>query len=150
MALSRGLGRAGDPLAALDGVTVLIHDPECAAEKRRERRRGKAPAGRRAFINERVCEGCGDCGAKSNCLSVHPVETAFGRKTRINQSSCNLDFSCLAGDCPSFLTVEPAMRSRPAPTDVTAPEDPVRLVPAGVFTMRITGMTFEMLATNSS
>ena len=133
-------------LAAIDGVTVLIHDQECAAEKRRKRRRGKvaAPA-QRAFINERVCEGCGDCGRVSNCLSVQPVATEFGRKTRIHQSSCNLDFSCLNGDCPSFLTVTTAASKtvRPKAREPELPatlEEPARLFEPDGFTMRITGV----------
>jgi indolepyruvate ferredoxin oxidoreductase len=116
-------------LAAVGGVTVLVHDQECAAEKRRARTRGKrSTPKRRVLIDERVCEGCGDCGAKSNCLSVQPVPTPFGRKTRIHQTSCNLDLSCLEGDCPSFATVRPARRRRVLPG--RSPTQPVS-PPAG-------------------
>ena len=85
---------------------MLIYDQVCAAEKRRRRKRGNYPdPDMRVVINELVCEGCGDCGVQSNCVAMVPVETEFGRKRAIDQSSCNKDFSCIKGFCPSFVTV---------------------------------------------
>ncbi|MEJ5920146.1 indolepyruvate ferredoxin oxidoreductase family protein [Corynebacterium sp. H78] len=152
----RDLADVQRELAATPGVTVLVHDQHCAAEKRRKRKRGAFPTpNQRVVINERICEGCGDCGEKSNCLSVHPVDTEFGRKTRIDQSTCNLDFSCLEGDCPSFMTVSiPEAGERKqglnivkkvnAPElsdqDLPTPTNPISLDDAGGFGMRITGI----------
>ncbi|MCW2742557.1 MAG: pyruvate ferredoxin/flavodoxin oxidoreductase [Blastococcus sp.] len=133
-----------EELAAIEGVTVLIHDQECATELRRKRKRNKvAEPVERVFINERVCEGCGDCGQKSNCMSVQPVDTEFGRKTQIHQASCNKDFSCLDGDCPSFVSVVPGTKRAAAATSgIEAAElpDPVLKVDPADYNLRITGI----------
>ncbi|WP_279102818.1 indolepyruvate ferredoxin oxidoreductase family protein [Gordonia bronchialis] len=131
-------------LATVPGVTVLVHDQHCAAEKRRKRKRGtmETPT-TRVMINERICEGCGDCGEKSNCLSVHPVDSEFGRKTRIDQSSCNLDMSCLKGDCPSFVTVTPGTRRksvRAEDIDASALPVPALRPLRDTFSLRVTGI----------
>ncbi len=133
-----------DELAKIKGVTVLIHDQECATELRRKRKRKLAVEPKeRVFINERVCEGCGDCGKKSNCLSVQPVETEFGRKTQIHQASCNKDFSCLDGDCPAFISVVPSTKLAgkvTEPLEAQALPAPTMKVDAEDFNLRITGI----------
>ncbi len=140
------LDEAQRHLASVPGVTMLIHDQECATELRRKRKRGLAPdPPMRILINERICEGCGDCGVKSNCLSVQPVETEFGRKTRIDQSSCNKDYSCLAGDCPSFVSVIPRGKVRQAkpalqPLPLEALPEPEPIVSSEIHTIRILGI----------
>ena len=107
------LDKVQKELRLTKGCSVLIYDQTCAAEKRRRRKRGTFPdPDRRAFINEAVCEGCGDCSVQSNCVSVEPLETPFGRKRHINQSACNKDFSCIKGFCPSFVTVSGAVPRR--------------------------------------
>ncbi|HYW02469.1 MAG TPA: indolepyruvate ferredoxin oxidoreductase family protein [Gammaproteobacteria bacterium] len=109
----RELDRVQRELRDLAGVTVLLYDQTCAAEKRRRRKRGLYPdPPKRAFINRDVCEGCGDCGRQSNCMSVVPVETEFGTRRAIDQSSCNKDFSCVEGFCPSFVSVHGGRRRR--------------------------------------
>ncbi|MDA5555987.1 indolepyruvate ferredoxin oxidoreductase family protein [Shimia sp. MMG029] len=109
----------------ISGVTAIVYVQTCASEKRRRRKRGAFPdPDRRVFINTDVCEGCGDCGVQSNCISIEPVETELGRKRKINQSSCNKDFSCLNGFCPSFVTVEGAKIRKATTTAVDLPEMP--------------------------
>jgi indolepyruvate ferredoxin oxidoreductase len=108
----------------IKGTTVIIYDQTCATEKRRRRKRGTMPdPAVRVIINELVCEGCGDCGVQSNCLSVEPLETEFGRKRTINQSSCNKDMSCLKGFCPSFVTVEGGQLRQKSKSAVLSPFD---------------------------
>jgi indolepyruvate ferredoxin oxidoreductase len=135
-------------LRATPGLTVLIYDQTCAAEKRRRRKRGTYPdPPKRVFINEAVCEGCGDCSNQSNCISVTPIETEFGRKRRIDQSSCNKDFSCLNGFCPSFVTVyggtprKIGEMSGPAgdATPLPAPRSPSLVQPYGIVITGIGG-----------
>jgi len=120
-------------LREVPGVTVIIYDQTCATEKRRRRKRGTlAQNPRRVVVNEAVCEGCGDCSVQSNCLSVEPVETEFGRKRRINQNTCNQDFSCANGFCPSFVSVEGKLK-KAAPAKATGaaalPEIPLPTLP---------------------
>lgn len=138
-------GEAQETLAATKGTTILIHDQGCAAEKRRARSRGLIESpGFRVVINERICEGCGDCGDKSNCLSVQPIDTPYGRKTAIHQTSCNFDFSCLQGDCPAFATVsidpdqKPGRRALPEPPSEFP--TPTWLVDPDEFTVRLSGI----------
>ncbi|CAN5366911.1 indolepyruvate ferredoxin oxidoreductase family protein [soil metagenome] len=142
------LEEAQQVLADVAGTTVLLHDQACAAENRRARSRGTmATPGFRVVINERVCEGCGDCGAKSNCLSVQPIDTPWGRKTHIHQTSCNFDFSCLEGDCPAFATVTLTGDATAGPRDASVDEisldglpDPVPVVDPDRFTVRLSGI----------
>ena len=127
------------------GVSVLLYDQTCAAEKRRRRKRGRlADPARQAFINPRVCEGCGDCGQQSNCVAIVPLETTYGRKRAIDQSACNKDFSCTKGFCPSFVTVHGGRLRRPRNADTGGPfpvlpepvppslDEPYRILVAGI------------------
>jgi indolepyruvate ferredoxin oxidoreductase len=130
------------------GVSAMIYDQTCASEKRRRRKKGEYPdPAKRAVINEAVCEGCGDCSKQSNCLSVEPLETELGRKRQINQSSCNKDFSCVSGFCPSFVTVEGGALKKPkkaataekAPPALPAPSIPSTEQPFGILVAGIGG-----------
>ena len=135
-------------LREVKGVSAMIYDQTCASEKRRRRKRNEYPdPAKRAVINEAVCEGCGDCSVQSNCLSVEPLETELGRKRQINQSSCNKDFSCVTGFCPSFVTVEGGALKKPkkaaaGPTDMAAlptPQIPGTATPFGILVTGIGG-----------
>ncbi len=137
------LDEAQKALRETAGVTVLIYDQECANQLRRLRKRGKAPVRTmRVMINPEVCEGCGDCGRKSNCLSVQQLETELGTKRRIDQTSCNTDYSCLDGDCPSFITVEvdPAARRQVETPVPPAVEEPPAPADGGTFNVFFTGI----------
>ncbi len=131
-------------LRDITGVSVLLYDQTCAAEKRRRRKRGTYPdPARRVIINELVCEGCGDCGVQSNCVSVAPVETEFGRKRTIDQSSCNKDFSCVKGFCPSFVTVEGGSLRKPKraqAADFSDLPDPVLPGTSRPYSILVTGI----------
>ena len=130
-------------LAEIPGVTVLLYVQTCAAEKRRRRKRKQFPdPDKRVFINPAVCEGCGDCGVQSNCVSILPLETEFGRKREIDQSSCNKDFSCIQGFCPSFVTLEGAKVKKPKPAALHIPDLPLPKLPAinGTFNLVATGV----------
>ena len=132
-------------LRAIKGPTAVVYDQQCAAEKRRERKRGiQETPSRRVYINPAVCEGCGDCAAKSNCLSVAPLETEYGRKTQIHQSSCNFDYSCIEGDCPAFMTVDLAPDTKPLKRAAAEPLSHEELPPRPELTVGKDG-TFKAL-----
>ena len=118
---SRRTRRGAEDLPQLKGTSAIVFVQTCAAEKRRRRKRGlmEDPA-RRVMINPAVCEGCGDCSVQSNCISVEPLETEMGRKRTINQSTCNKDYSCLKGFCPSFVTIDGGKPRRRAPAGRSA------------------------------
>ncbi|KRS12107.1 indolepyruvate ferredoxin oxidoreductase [Roseovarius atlanticus] len=127
----------------IKGVSAIIYVQTCAAEKRRRRKRGKFPdPDKRVFINTDICEGCGDCGVQSNCVAIVPKETELGRKRAIDQSSCNKDFSCLKGFCPSFVTLEGAKIRKEASADLDLPDLPEPALPRidGTYNVVITGV----------
>ncbi len=127
----------------IEGVSVIVYVQTCAAEKRRRRKRGTFPdPDKRVFINTDICEGCGDCGVRSNCVSIVPQETELGRKRAIDQSSCNKDFSCLKGFCPSFVTLEGAEIRKEATTEIDLPDLPLPTLPTihGTHNVVITGI----------
>ena len=143
MAERAELMRVQKDMREISGVTAILYVQTCAAEKRRRRKRGQFPdPDKRVFINPAVCEGCGDCGVQSNCVSILPLETKFGRKRMIDQSSCNKDFSCIKGFCPSFVTLEGATPKKPTLAELALPILPQPQIPAieGTFNIVATGV----------
>ncbi len=137
------LGMVQERMREVEGVSAILYVQTCAAEKRRRRKRGTFPdPDRRIFINTDVCEGCGDCGVQSNCVSLVPVETAFGTKRAIDQSSCNKDFSCVKGFCPSFVSVEGGTLRKSATAQVEIGDLPEPALPAidGTWNTVVTGV----------
>jgi indolepyruvate ferredoxin oxidoreductase len=132
-----------EQFAKTEGVSIIVYVQTCAAEKRRRRKRGTFPdIDKRVFINTDVCEGCGDCGVQSNCVSIVPKETELGRKRAIDQSSCNKDFSCVKGFCPSFVTLEGAQVKKQATASIDLPDLPMPELPTikGTWNVVITGV----------
>ena len=132
-----------DKMSKIKGVSAIVYVQTCAAEKRRRRKRHQFPdPDKRVFINTDICEGCGDCGVQSNCVSIVPVETELGRKRAIDQSSCNKDFSCVNGFCPSFVTIEGAKIRKEPRAAITLPEMPEAVLPVinGTHNIVITGV----------
>lgn len=132
-----------EKMREVEGVSAIVYIQTCAAEKRRRRKRGTFPdPDKRVFINTDICEGCGDCGVQSNCVSIVPKETELGRKRAIDQSSCNKDFSCIKGFCPSFVTVQGAKIRKEATTDLDLPHLPLPQLPqiSGTHNVVITGV----------
>ncbi len=137
------LMKVQDRYREIEGVSVIVYVQTCAAEKRRRRKRGEFPdPDKRVFINTDICEGCGDCGVQSNCVSIVPKETELGRKRAIDQSSCNKDFSCLNGFCPSFVTLEGAKIRKEATKELDLPDLPMPDLPKinGTHNVVITGV----------
>jgi len=142
-----------EKFSKINGVSVVVYVQTCAAEKRRRRKRGQFPdPDKRVFINTDICEGCGDCGVQSNCVSILPVETELGRKRAIDQSSCNKDFSCVKGFCPSFVTVEGAKIRKSATTSIEIGDLPQPDLPPinGTYNVVITGVGGTGVVTNGA
>ncbi|MFY2826452.1 indolepyruvate ferredoxin oxidoreductase family protein [Ruegeria sp. MALMAid1280] len=138
-----GLMQVQERFREIEGVSVIVYVQTCAAEKRRRRKKGAFPdPDKRVFINADICEGCGDCGVQSNCVSIVPKETELGRKRAIDQSSCNKDFSCINGFCPSFVTLEGAQIRKEATTEIDLPDlsEPVLPEIKGTHNVVITGV----------